>query len=399
MNILQVTLGFLPADGWGGPVKIVHANSKELVRRGHQVTVYCTNLLNKREQIQPGTFEREVDGIRVVYFNTWNLPCWPGTLGPIWLPDLAPRLQREAKSFDVIHLNGYRNFMNLPVVNIARQVDVPLVMQLHGALPIVVNSFFVKRLYDFLLGERELRHVDAVIVGQESERKQALAHGIDFRRIILINNGLDLSEIGSQPEPGVFRKRYQIPDGKPLILFLARINKKKGTDMLVDAFYRLCSESDAHLVIAGPDDGQLAEVMGLIEFYNLQKKVTLTGLLSGDEVYSALQDADLFVLPCRMDTFPMSIVEACAFGIPMVITDRCEIAHLVRGRIADVVPFDAILFAKAMRLLLSDSERYKKYKDNCPIVMQDTFSIRATGDLLVDLYRQVLNDFHHHVNL
>jgi hypothetical protein len=53
MNILQVTLGFYPAQAWGGPVKIVHQNSRELVRRGHQVTIYCTNLLDKKNKIIP----------------------------------------------------------------------------------------------------------------------------------------------------------------------------------------------------------------------------------------------------------------------------------------------------------------------------------------------------------
>jgi glycosyltransferase involved in cell wall biosynthesis len=280
--------------------------------------------------------------------------------------------------------------MNLPVVTIARRAKVPLVMQSHGALPVVVNSFFAKRLYDRLLGNQELKEVKVVIVGQESERRQALARGIPSDRIELINNGLDLEQIGQLPEKGSFRKRYQLSKNQSIILFLARINRKKGTDMLIEAFNRINADIDTHLIIAGPDDGHLEEVKRLIEQYSLESRITLTGLLNGEEVYLALQDADLFVLPCRTDTFPMAMVEACAFSIPMVITDRCEIAHLVKGRVAEVVPFDARAFARAMLNVLSDDELYQLYKTNCPKVFKDTFSIQSTVDKLEKLYNRLI---------
>ncbi len=50
MKILHVTLGFYPAVGWGGPVKIVRENGLELIRRGHEVIVCCTNLFDKRSK-------------------------------------------------------------------------------------------------------------------------------------------------------------------------------------------------------------------------------------------------------------------------------------------------------------------------------------------------------------
>ena len=141
MNILQVTLGFYPAESWGGPVKVVHQNGRELVKRGHQVTVYCTNLLDKKHVIQRGTFEREFQGMRIVYFDTWRLPWWRGTLGPFWLPQLSAYLAREMPDVDVVHLNGYRSPMMLAVAQAARRAGVPVVTQPDGTLPIVVKLF------------------------------------------------------------------------------------------------------------------------------------------------------------------------------------------------------------------------------------------------------------------
>ena len=395
MKILMVTLGFYPATAWGGPVKIVHQTGRELVRRGHQVTVYCTNLLDKHNKVQPRTFERHMDGMRVVHFDTWRLPWWPGTLGPFWLPNLPGYLRREIMptttggGFDLIHLHGLRSFMVLPVVCIARESGIPFVIQPHGTLPITTRSFFVKRLYDRLLGEQELKGLGALIALQETERQQALARGVPPERIELVPNGLDLSEWTGCRESGSFRQQFSIPAGHPLILFVGRLNKKKGTDILVEAFHRL-DDLDAYLAIVGPDDGQLAEVRRLIVQYRLEERVVLTGLLAGREVMAAYRDADLFVLPCRADTFPTTIMEACLAGTPMVVTDRCEIADLIHGRVGDVVPFDADALSEAIRHLLTDRTRHRRYRENCPLVMNETFTVEGTVDRLVKVYERVV---------
>jgi glycosyltransferase involved in cell wall biosynthesis len=391
MNILYLTLGFYPALAWGGPVKIVHENCKELVRRGHRVTIYCTNLLNKKEKIYPKTFEKVIDGIRVVYFNAWTIPNWPGTLGPVWLPEMPQYLKKEITQFDVVHVNGYRNPMFLPIVDAARKANIPIVTQPHGMFPVIVNSFWVKRIYDWLVGKQEINGISALIAGQESEREQALSHGIPAYKISIIPNGITPWAPNSLPKSGVFRQKYGIPIHCPMILFLARINKKKGADMLVEAFVRM-RNAEAYLVIAGPDDGQLAFVEDLVRKYGLEKRVVFPGLLTGSDVMAAYQDSDIYVLPCRADTFPMAIIEACTANTPMVITDRCEIAGLVKNRIAEVVPFDPQDFAEAMNRLLDDHELYVRYQANCPVMIRDTFSIIAVVDKLELLYQSVITE-------
>jgi glycosyltransferase involved in cell wall biosynthesis len=244
-------------------------------------------------------------------------------------------------------------------------------------------------MYDLLLGKRELVRAQAFIALQESEREQIRAHGIADEKITVIPNGLDPSNYNLNVQHGIFRRRYDISADQKMILFLGRINRKKGVDMLIEAFARLM-DVNAVLVIAGPDDGQLAEVQTLIARYNLAGRVILTGLLTGDDVLTAYRDADLFVLPARTDTFPTTIMEACLMSVPMVVTEGVEIAHLLKSRAAEVVPFDAGMFAEAMERLLSDVGWCEKYRSGCAELMKEAFSITATVDRLERLYRDLL---------
>jgi glycosyltransferase involved in cell wall biosynthesis len=391
MNILQVTLGFYPAQTWGGPANVVYQNGKELVRRGHRITIYCTNLLNKKQKMGNETSEATVDGMRVVYFNTFHFRWWPGTLGPFWTPSLPSFLHREIKSFDIVHLNGYRSVMMLTVARAAQRSGVPIISQPHGTLPVIVNSFFAKRVYDRLFGHKELEDISALIALQNTEMQQAKALGIPNDRIVIIPNGIDPKKHDTAPEEGSFRRRFGLDMKKPMILFLGRISKVKGPDMLVEAFAKM-KNVEAQLVIAGPDDGQLADVQKIIKSLSLEKKVFLTGLLRGSDVLSSLRDATLFVLPSRYDAFPCAVLEACMMGTPMVITDRCELSDLVQDRIADVVPFDSDAFALAMERLLRDDARYQRYRANSRDLLEKNFSIRSVVDRLETVYHKAVRE-------
>jgi glycosyltransferase involved in cell wall biosynthesis len=120
--------------------------------------------------------------------------------------------------------------------------------------------------------------------------------------------------------------------------------------------------------------------------------VVLPGLLQGEEVSAAFSDADLYVLPCRTDTFPQTILEACRAGTPMVISETCETAYLVKDRIGEVVPFDADAFAGAIDALLADQSRYARYESECGVMMRDVFNIEKSVDRLETLYRQVIGE-------
>jgi glycosyltransferase involved in cell wall biosynthesis len=347
--------------------------------------------MDKRERLHSKSVSANVDGINVTYFKTWNLPWWPGTFGPTWLPELGGFLRKNISQYDVVHLHGYRNFIGLQVIREAQKAGIPYILQPHGELPVIVNTFLLKRLYDRWLGKGELEGMSACIALQSSEYEQAIERGVPPEKIEIIPNGIGYEQTRAGDERGKFRRQYGLAKDRPLILFLGRINHKKGTDMLVEAFARM-QHREAQLAIVGPDDGQLSDVKELIRRYRVSDRVILTGLLAGDEVFAAYRDADLFVLPARTDTFPSVLMEACQAGTPMVVTEGCEIAGLLRDRVAEVTPFDPDCFAEAMDRLLDDRSLYLRYQTNCPLLVEEEFSLSRSIDKLESLYRRVIRE-------
>ena len=135
-------------------------------------------------------------------------------------------LKKELQNFDVIHLNGYRSFFIAQIARAAQRVGIPYVVQPRGTLPVIMNNYSLKKIYDIVFGSLELEGLSGLIALQEEERQQALARRVPDSRIYIIPNGLDLEEQTQSSIMGGFRERYNIPADKKLILFVGRINKE-----------------------------------------------------------------------------------------------------------------------------------------------------------------------------
>ena len=322
------------------------------------------------------------------------LSRWPGTTGPTLLaPGGMRTLWWEIRSADIVHAHGTRNAVVLTAAFFSRILNKPFILQPHGTLPHIVASICLKMIFDRLFMRSLLGLAKALIALQNAEREQIIHAGGDPGRIWVVPNGMNVNGRGyDAPLQGAFRGKYSIPENRFLLLFLGRINPKKGVDLLVKSYAKLPEEllEKSHLVIAGPDDGHLAEVRGLVAQHHLSEHVTFTGVLGTEDARAALTDSDLFVLTSRNDTFPMTIVEACAAGKPMVVGDTCEIADIISGKAATIVPVDVDAISMAVQELLLDEGLREKYRRGAKELMKNVFSIQSVGDTLELIYKGAL---------
>jgi glycosyltransferase involved in cell wall biosynthesis len=329
MNILQVCSSFPPAYAYGGATKVVYDLSRELVARGHDVTVFTTDVLDRTSRHTAPAGPETMDGIRVFRFrnlsNTLaghNFTCAPG---------LAGALRREIGAFDLVHLHEYRSFQAMAVRHYAVQQRTPYLLSAHGAVLPFFAMRGLKRFFDKVYGDRILRDAALLLALSAAEEDQYRKMGIPGLKIDQVPNGIDLSEYETLPARGAFRARYGIRPDQPVVLYLGRIHPIKGIGFLVDAFSLTTGAFPAaRLVIAGPDDGHRASLEAQVARLGLDDRVTFTGPLFGAAKREAMVDADLVVYPSVFEIFGLVPLEAIMCGTPVIVTDSCGCGNAVR---------------------------------------------------------------------
>ncbi|KAF5430840.1 Glycosyltransferase Family 4 [Candidatus Methanophagaceae archaeon] len=124
MRILQVISSFPPAYTYGGPVRVAYEVSKELVKRGHEVTVYTTDVYDVHSRFKYDENPVWLDGIEVYHFKNVSNELAHRNLAAA--PMMAFALNKSLKNFDVIHLHEYRSFQAILVHHYAKKIRYPL---------------------------------------------------------------------------------------------------------------------------------------------------------------------------------------------------------------------------------------------------------------------------------
>lgn len=368
MRILQVTHTFVPSK-FGG-VKVASYNlSKALAKKGHKVTVYTTDADIGYSRLKNIREIENMDGFKVRYFkNVSNLLAYKYRL---FLPrGIVQTVKKEICNFDIIHLHDLRSFHNIVIHHYAKKYGIPYVLQAHGSVLPFFQKQRLKNIFDLFFSHKILRDASKVIALTRTEAEQYKKMSVNKNKIEIVPNGVDLYEYENLPKRGRFRKKYGIKDDEKIILYLGRIHKIKGLDLLVEAFADLIKELDkVRLLIVGPDDGFLSVLKKKIDDLNINDKILFTGPLFGREKLKAYVDSNVFVLASVYDTFPNSVLEACACGVPIIVTDRCGISDFVK-KIGCVVEYEKNQLRDAIIKTLCD-EKLRSRKEGMRLVREE----------------------------
>jgi len=387
MRILQVIPYFIPALGYGGPLTVVYNLSKELVERGHQVVVYTTDTLSARNRIRET--EETIDGIKVKRFrNLSNFLAYKHNL--FLSPGMLFTIKKELPSFDIIHIYEYRTLQNVLVHHYAKDYNIPYVSGADGSLVTGFRKQRLKKTFDRFFGHRIIRDASKLIAITPTEVEQYRELGVEESKIVHIPNSIDISEYEPLPEKGAFRKKCGITE-ENIILFLGRIHKIKGLDILVEAVAALIKEGRSiRLVIAGPDYGYLDYLKKLAKKLRIDDRITFTGFIFGEMKLAAYVDADVYVLPSIYETFPITVLEACACATPVIVTDRCQIADLVRDNVGFVVPCDKDRLRDAILNMLTDKELRVKFGERGRVLVRERYTSSHRTEQIEAIYKKVL---------
>ena len=312
MKILNVIMS-LDREAGGGAVNRIAELSLSLAKKNH----LCTILTTKKNLKYKDKFFFKKKRIHIVDLNYFSERF-------IFPLKIFPWLNKNAKSFDVIHLSLNWSLITALCYLYLRIQNIPFYFSAMGWLNIKGSSKFLKFLYRKYITIPMIKNAKICFAITQQELKDYLKFGVDKKKIALIPNGVNVNLFSKRIKKNLFKIKYKI-DNRPIILFIGRIDPIKGPDILIKAFSRVSKVyKNYQLVICGNDNNFLHKLINLTHNLELSDKVTFLGPVIGDEKISAYKSSSLMVIPSRFDTMTIVALESAASGLQTLISNQAN---------------------------------------------------------------------------
>ena len=397
MRVLHVIPSF--AARYGGPIVAVQGLTKELARQGHDVTVMTTNLDGPGVLDVPVNSAVAMDGVEVWYFPV-ERPRWHHFSRP-----LGRALRERVGEFDIVHVHSVFLWPTTIGAYWCRRRGVPYLISPHGSLdPVTMakpyDSWWVsltsrakKWTYLKTIGRLDLNGASGIHFTSRADLESG--GGLRLRpRGYILPLAVDPSDVTELDKGLQLRQKYLGLKGKKLVLFLSRLDPKKGLDILFSALADLSARRDDFaLAVAGSGTAAYERrVASLVRDRGLQEMVVFLGFLQGADKWSVLLECDVFVLPSHHENFGVAVVEAMAAGLPVVISDRVNIHQEVEAAGAGVVTgLDPKQVAAAVDKLLSDEGLRREMGAAGASLVRERFSWDVAARKIAQAYQDIVD--------
>ncbi len=336
MRVLHVIPSLSPLNG--GPSFALHALTRSLAAAGARVDVASTD--------DHGAFHIAAPLERFISWDPLRFIFFPRRRRFYTMaPSFASWFEKSVRDYDVIHVHALFSHLSTMAARIASGSGVPYIVQPHGSLG--HWGFRHRRPW---LKKMSLRWVESSIVKNaaylymqsEQEALEARSFGIPFSARV-IPYIMDLPSPRPPAERQIqarqFLERYPAAADCKRLVFLSRLDGKKGLDVLLPAFQTIRrAHPDTVLIVAGGGAPEFeSQLRRDIESLGLTGRVILPGFLSGAEKWSLLAAADLFLLPSHSESFGIAAAEAMAAGAPVLVSDQVPLSSYLRSYSAGLV--------------------------------------------------------------
>jgi glycosyltransferase involved in cell wall biosynthesis len=226
--------------------------------------------------------------------------------------------------------------------------NTPYVVFTHGMLdPYFKHAFPLKHIKKWLYWVpaeyRVLRDAYRVLFTSQAEKRLAeesfwLHHWTPY----VVPYGASGPNGDPELQKQAFFERCPSVKNRRYLLFLGRIHRKKGCDLLIDAFTKVAADDPGlDLVMAGPDQ-QLwsAKLQETVNKAGIGDRVHWPGMVIGDAKWGAFYGSEAFILPSHQENFGIAVAEALGCGRPVLLADKVNIAEEIAEDRAGLMELD-----------------------------------------------------------
>ena len=293
-----------------------------------------------------------------------------------YLADFACGVQRfralMGVSYDLIHshywLSGRLGLL------FADHWGVPLVSTFHTLAQlknrVAESAAEREQTVRYEIERRTMAGSDRVVALTAIDRQQILRHYATHSPIDVIPGGVDLNRFSPMPR-GQARAALGLAPHQKILLFVGRIQRLKGLEVLVRAFARL-GDLDARLLVVGgqpgtsPESREIARLQHLVAKLGIEDRTGFVGAVAHEQLPLYYSAADVTVMPSSYESFGLVAVESLACGTPVVATRVGGLTSIVHdGETGLLVPWrDAQMFAESLRRVLEDTDLRRRLAAN-----------------------------------
>ncbi|GAB3809736.1 hypothetical protein GCM10028819_51980 [Spirosoma humi] len=374
MKLLLLIASMAPESG-GPATEVVQLTNFMVHQEGVQVTVACPTARHQSLPLHPD--------VQYVEFENPVFPTlswWQATR------DLKQLIQEH----DLVITSGIWGPIDGFALRLAWQPQKPVYIRVCGMLEdyIVNRHPLRKQIGRLLYVEKNLNQATGLIFNSKSEAHNARKPWVSPKNTLVIPNGVNITNI-PEPQQREAKRSLGLDAHQPVLLYLGRMHPKKGLHVLLQAMALLpVHQRTFSLLIAGEysDARYKTEIENLIEQGGLSKMVRFSGLVTGADKERHFQAADSFILPSQSEGVPMAVLEAMAYGLPVIITRGCNIPEVADYGAGLVVELSVDNLTKALQWFTTGGDPLSIASDNAIRLIRERFSPEQS----MDQYKQIL---------
>lgn len=341
----------VPPKKYGGTERIISYLTEELVKRGHNVTLFASGDSKTEAKLfsitQKSLFEKGI------LWGNWH---WNNLNHSIAF--------ERAEKFDIIHCHWV-----ILGANFQRFVKTPVIHTLHNIPDPDSTAWEVYKYY---------RNDLQAIYVSNSEMKDSL---VKVKHSYVVYNGIDISDLK-------FHKK-----GGDILVWSGRIRRDKGPDKAI----KIAQKIKRKLLLAGKVQEVAEDKLFFKESIkpNLNDKIRYIGEIEQKQFSSFFGNAKALIFPLRWEEpFGLIVAEANACGTPVITYARGAMPELIQDGFNGflVKPDDINGMVKAVRKVYDLPENeYQKIRLNCRKHVEDNFTVEKMVDGYEKVYQQILD--------
>jgi glycosyltransferase involved in cell wall biosynthesis len=353
-----------------------------LVRAGVDVTLASSDADGDGRLEVPLEEPIEREGVPSIFFARAASEAFK------WTPALSRWLRSNTASFDIVHVHAVFSHACLATGRACRRAGRPYLVRPLGSLdPWSLRRHRVRKRVLMTAGARSLLQGAAAIHYTSAEERR-LAEGA----LAGLPPGV-VVPLGVDDELFKHAADTRRTDAATYVLSLSRLDPKKGVDVVIRAFHLLAEEGTAppRLVIAGDGPaGYVASLRAIAGGGAARDLIEFRGWVDGDERRGLLQGSAVYVLPSRQENFGISVAEAMASGVPVVISPGVNLADdVIEADAGWITEPEPSALAALLRTVLASGAELER-RGNSARALAERFRWSRIAHELLRLYDEIL---------